>query len=371
MRILLTTTVNRPFAARLAGAFAGLGCTVDAVFPARHVIAASRYLRRGFPYRPLSARASLARAVGNARPDLVLPCDDRALHLLLALDGIDELLARSLGALENYPAMMARAQAIAVAREEGLMAPPTIAVEMEKNLWRALDAVGLPAVLKSDGSRRGVVVKSPDEALKAFRRLANPPSRLRSLASAVMRGDAHFLLEALAPHSAAVNVQRFVSGTPAITAFACRDGEVLAAIHMDVVAWRGSTGRATVVRRADCPHMDEGARRLARRFRLSGLQSLDFVRDAQGVPHLTGINPRATQIYHLALGAGHDLPAALLGQPARPLATEKSLVALFPQPRRMARDMFDDVPWDDPGLLRATMKDGPVPARPVLKASPG
>ena len=77
--------------------------------------------------------------------------------------------------------------------------------------------------------------------------------------------------------------------------------------------------------------MDEAARRIARRFALSGLHGLDFVRDAGGIPHLIEINPRATQICHLALGAGHDLPSALLGQKPRPIATKKPLIALFPQ----------------------------------------
>lgn len=371
MRILLATTVNWPSAARLAGAFAGLGCAVDAVFPAPHPIRASRYLRRGFPYRPLSARASFAHAVRVARPDLVVPCDDRALLHLMSLDGVHELMARSLGALDNYPVMMARAPAIAIARDEGVLAPATIAVETEKNLWRALDAVGLPAVLKSDGSWGGdgvTVVQSPEEALLAFRRLANPPSPLRSLARAVLRRDAHFLLQALAPHATAVNVQRFVPGRPATTAFACRGGEVLAALHMDVVAWRGATGPATVMQRTDCPQMADAAGRIARRFRLNGLHGLDFVRDGEGMPHLIEINPRATQICHLALGPGHDLPAALLGLAARPVVTDKHLIALFPQPSRSAQDVFDDVPWDDPALLRAVREP---PLRPVLNASAG
>ena len=63
------------------------------------------------------------------------------------------------------------------------------------------------------------------------------------------------------------------------------------------------------------------ARRIAARFGLSGLQGLDFVRDEEGLPHLIEINPRATQICHLALGS--DLPAALLGVPPRSAATTK------------------------------------------------
>ena len=79
-------------------------------------------------------------------------------------------------------------------------------------------------------------------------------------------------------------MQRFIRGKPATSAFACRDGEMLAAIHMDVVESRGTTGPASLIRRTDCARMDEAARRIARRLGLSGLHGLDFVRDEGGVP---------------------------------------------------------------------------------------
>jgi hypothetical protein len=237
--------------------------------------------------------------------------------------------------------------------------------------------------MKADGSWGGdgvAVVHTHEEASRAFRKFAHPPSRLRSLARAVLRKDAHFLQEAFVPKAAPIQVQRFIWGKPATSAFACRDGEVLAAIHVDVVESRGATGPASLIKRTDCSRMGEAARRIARRFGLSGLHGLDYVRDEGGVPHLIEINPRATQICHLALGAGYDLPSALLGHPPRPVATHKPLIALFPQAWSSgclspdASAAYLDVPWDDPAVVSAAIGSGftllkEQPQRKVLSAA--
>ena len=360
-KILLTTTVDWPSAARLAGAFTQLGASVEALFPAGHVLGVSRYPERAYLYRPLHAQASLQQAVETAQPDFVVPCDDRALAQLLVLTArypdFYTLMMRSLGNLDSYPLMLARSTSIALARDEGIIAPLTLAVPDEDRLVEVLQDVGLPCVLKADGSWGGdgvKLVRTQDEARQAFRKLQGPPSRLRSLARAVLRKDKHFLAEAWTPRTSVVNAQAFVPGKPATSVFACRDGEVLATLHMDVADWRGVTGPASLMRPVHCPQMEDAVGRIARRFNLSGLIGLDFVRDEQGVPHLIEINPRATQICHLALGS--DLPAALLGAPPRPPVTDRPLVALFPQLLAEARrspEVFEDLPLDDPAILRA------------------
>ncbi|MBU6299784.1 MAG: ATP-grasp domain-containing protein [Alphaproteobacteria bacterium] len=374
-RILLATTVKWPSAAYLAGAFASLGCRVEALFPRGHVLAASRHVSRAHGYHPLRSSASFAAAVAAAKPDIVVPCDDRAVTLLLSLrpstPDFSALLERSLGRIESYPVMMARSGAIAAARAEGVAAPLTVPVSDEHGLLAALESVGLPAVLKTDGSWGGgsvAVVHSREQARKAFRKLSRMPSRLHSVARAVRRRDAHFLQAAYRPHAAAVHLQQFVKGRPATSAFACRDGEVLAAVHVDVAAWQGATGPAALLKRTNCPRMNDAARRIARRFGLNGLQGLDFVRDEAGTPQLIEINPRATQICHLAFGAGCDLPAALLGLPPRATVTDKQLIALFPQewlrnPSELPpAGAYRDVPWDDPGVVAAVGVDPLKPA---------
>jgi len=372
-KILLATTVDWPSAARLAGAFAELGACVEAIAPRRHALHASRYPKHIYRYAPLDPQASFARAIHSAEPDRVIPCDDRALALLLSLRPVEALLRHSLGPLESYAVLMARSPSMAAAREEGIAAPLTLGVPDIAALPEALERVGLPCVLKTDASWGGGGVKfvrTQGEAEKAFAALQGPPGRLRSLARVFVRKDLHFLAEALAPRAAVVNVQAYVPGKPATSVFAARDGRVLASLHMNVVDWEGATGPARRMRRVECPVMEEAARKIAVRFRLSGLHGLDFVRDGEGVPHLIEINPRATQICHLALGP--DLPAALLGVEPRPAITTRAEIALFPQllaGERGGQEVYEDVPWDDPAVLRAAA-GGAVPDAEAIDIIP-
>lgn len=356
-KILLATTVTWPSAARLASAFSILGAEVEAVSPRHHILRLSRYLKHSYTYRPLSPLKSFEAALHAAEPDLVIPCDDRALHLLLQLTGFRPLLERSLGALENYPVLMGRAPSMIAAREEGIAAPLTVAVGDAAALPAALAEVGLPCVMKADASWGGEGVKfvcSAEDARRAFRALQGPPARWRSLARIALREDLHHLHQVMRPQTAAVCVQALIPGKPATSVFATRNGEVLAALHMDVAGWSGDTGPANLMQRVDDPAMETAARKVAARFRLNGLQGLDYVRDKQGVAHLIEINPRATQICHLALGP--DLPAALLGVPPRPPVTTARQIALFPQlltAGERSSFVYQDVPWDDPAVLSA------------------
>lgn len=386
-RILLTTTVNWPSSARLAGAFAGVGAQVEALIPAGHVMSGSRFLTRVHSYSAWAPMTSLAGAVARAEPDLVVPCDDRAVAQLVRLGGARDLVRRSLGRPDVYAGLFARGAFIDAARASGIAAPETIALPHESALDAALARSGFPAVLKADGSWGGdgvAIVRNAEAAHAAFRRLAAAPSRLRSLVRAARRRDVHFLREMVRPREMAISVQRFIAGTPATSAFACWEGRVLAAVHMDVLETLGPTGPASVMRRVACRKMDEAAVRIAERFGLSGLHGLDFVRDAAGEPHLIEINPRATQAAGLALGPGHDLAAALAGciapAPARPEVTKNTVIALFPQEWRRnpaspwLESAYLDAPWDDPAVLRACLEPGepgpdrrhrPRPARPL------
>lgn len=83
--------------------------------------------------------------------------------------------------------------------------------------------------------------------------------------------------------------------------------------------------------------MKAAARAIVRHLGLSGMCGFDFMLDdASGDAHLIEINPRATQVNHLRLGAGHDLPTALrlalegLSQPV-PAPVAEVDIALFPQ----------------------------------------
>ncbi len=126
--------------------------------------------------------------------------------------------------------------------------------------------------------------------------------------------------------------------------------------------------------RIDSPQMEDAARRVAKAFGLSGFHGLDFMRDGSGRLFLIEINPRATQVCHLALGDGHDLPAALVAAlenrvaSPRPVATDAQTIALFPQSLPHGQHLvgaYHDIPAEDQRLLHALsalkdIRDAPV-----------
>jgi len=367
-RILLAATVGWPSAARYAAGFAAAGCTVDALSPADAIVRKSRYVCGHHTYNPLFPGRSLRAAIAKSDPDLIVPCDDRAVSHLLALqeDASSALIERSLGAPANYPLLLSRHGSLAALRAEGVRVPDSFAIDSAAALDAALDQTGFPAVLKSDGSWGGdgvVIVRTREEAHAARRKLADAPPRWRSLARALRRRDGHFLHDALKPPRRAVSLQKFIAGRPAAAAFAARDGAVVGAIAYDVLSAEGDIGPPNVIRRVDCAEIHAAARTVARRFGLSGLHGLDFIRDASGAVHLIEINPRATQGGTLAFGPGCDLPAALavafsLGHRGIRSAIAGDLVAFFPRAWQRGSQSYlpaahHDIPWDDPAVLAA------------------
>jgi biotin carboxylase len=254
-------------------------------------------------------------------------------------------------------------------REAGVRVPDTLAIGGEGELEQALGETGFPAVLKSDGSWGGegvAIVRDRAAAITAYRRLSEPPSRLRCLARAARRRDTHFVIEAWAPLSRTMSLQRFIPGTPAASAFAAWRGTVTGSICYDVLVADGDIGPPSVIRRVDDREMEFASAAAAERFGLSGLHGLDFIRDADGQVHLLEINPRATLGGTLAFGRGRDLPACLAAAAfgsasgMRP-AIVNDTVVMFPREWQRSpssewiRSGHHDVPWDDPDVFRAAL----------------
>ncbi|HEX3429675.1 MAG TPA: hypothetical protein VHT03_02220 [Rhizomicrobium sp.] len=374
-RVLLLSSVGWPSVARLAAGFAHVSCTVDALAPAGAAIIASRYLSGWHRYNPLAPRASLKNAIAVSRPDLLVCCDDRALASLLSFyemeDGtgsIGELVRRSLGNPGAIPRLICRNGFIAEASDEGIRVPETLAISERRELDEAIAALGFPLVLKSDGSWGGegvVIAGNAREAEAGYQRLSRAPSLLRGIARATKRRDVHFAREAMTRKTRRVSAQKFVAGTQAATAFAAWRGDVVGAICYDVLVADGAIGPPNVIRRVDCPQLESATLKIARRFGLSGIHGLDFIRAADGAAHLIEINPRATQGSTLAFGPGRDLPAALASclvpnAGMRP-AVPNDIVAIFPREwrrdplSRFLASGYHDVPWDDPGVLLASL----------------
>jgi hypothetical protein len=377
--IVLMVTTSRWFpTARLAVAFANAGCVVEAVCPAGHPIGKTNAVGRTFPYRGLAPLSSIAAAIAATEPDLLVSGDDLAtwhLHSLYrknqraGTDGaaVCALIERSLGAAEYFEIADDRAAFMAAAQEAGVRVPKTVLLAEPEQLSAA--QTGFPAVLKANGTSGGVgvrVVHNAAEAQRVLRALQAPPLLARAVKRALFDHDANLLAPSLLRRKFGVTAQSFIGGREATSAVACWKGKVLASLHFEVLQKAESAGHATVVRRIEHPEMDAGAETMVRRLQLSGIHGFDFMLDAQTrEAYMIEINPRATQVGHLAFGEGHDLPAALVSAltgsavPAAPRVTENDVIALFPQ--EWQRDPasgylhtgYHDVPWDQPELKRA------------------
>jgi len=376
--VLLVTTVGWPSVPRYAAGFAAAGCTVHAFAPAGAPVTASRYIDRHFDYKAFTPISALRQAVEKSGVDLLVACDDRAVSILLRFAESDggryrALVERSLGRISNYREMLSRHDSLAAMQAAGVRIPVTHAVSNEDELEARLCQIGYPAVVKSDGSWGGegvIVAHDHGEAVAAYRRLANPPSRLRNLVRALRRRDAHFALDAMTPPRPAISVQQFIAGTPAASAFAAWQGEMKGLICYDVLVADATIGPPNVIRRIDDAEMERASRIVAKHFDLSGLHGLDFIRDADGRVHLLEINPRGTQGGTLAFGPGRDLPAALATAAFGDVSGMRNAIAsdtvvLFPREWRRSPDSewlkkgHHDIPWDDPGVFRAVLATAP------------
>jgi hypothetical protein len=364
-------------------ALANAGFTVDAVSPSDHPLRATSALRRIHSYRGLSPLASIEAAMGSAKPDLLIPCDDLAARQLHEVherarrqqsqrSAICGLIERSLGAPESFLVVYARTAFMQAAQVEGVRVPRTALVRNadELNAWTGGGTV--PVVLKSDGSSGGDgvrIVQTAEEAVRAFRRLQAPPQLIRGVKRALIDRDKTLIWPSIFRSRWVVNAQEFVPGREATSLVACWNGAVLASLHFEVIHKLSSSGPATVLRLVENAEMAGATVKMARRLGLSGFHGFDFMLEEDTAnAYLIEINPRTTQVGHLTLGPGRDLPAALYaavsGQTVRPAAqlTEKDTIALFPgewtrnPESAFLRSAYHDVPWEEPNLVRVGLE---------------
>jgi hypothetical protein len=377
--VLVATTSRWYPTARLAMALANAGCAVAVVCPSGHPVEKTSAAGRIHPYRGLAPLHSFAAAINAAQPDLIIPGDDlatRHLHLLHAREqkkgksgsSICAAIECSLGTGDNFPVAYDRAAFIALALEQGIRVPETQVIATLDGLKDWIARNGFPAVLKANGTSGGEgvrIVRTVAEAERAFHALQAPPLLLRAVKRTLADHDTTLLGPALFRRRFTVNAQSFIAGRDATSAVACWRGKVLAALHFEVVNKRSAAGPATVVRLIEHPELSATAEKMVRRLNLSGLHGFDFMLEEQtGHAYLIEMNPRATQVGHLALGAGRDIPAALYavlsGKPVQPAPklTQSDTIALFPQEwirdpqSAYLRTAYHDVPWDETELVQ-------------------
>jgi hypothetical protein len=379
--VLLATTSRWYPSARLTMALASAGCKVEAVCPAGHPLRKTKSVQRAQIYHGLAPLVSLARAISITQPDFIVSGDDLAtqhLHRLYAQEQsrgkgktdspISALIERSLGAPESFPIVAARAAFMQEAHEEGIRVPSTEVVRNMDDLRNWIARTGLPIVLKANGTSGGDgvrIARTLAEAERFFKELQAPPLLARAVKRALIDHDKTLLWPSMLRRRPVVNAQSFVAGHEATSTIVCWKGTVLASLHFEVVNKASSAGHATVVRLIENAEMSAAVEGMVRRLKLSGFYGFDFMLEADtGKAYLIEVNPRSTQVGHLSLGAGHDLPAALYAalsgktvEPS-PKVTEKDTVALFPQEwirdpeSPFLRSAYHDVPWEEPELIR-------------------
>jgi hypothetical protein len=376
--VLVATTSRWYPTARLAVALTSAGCAVEVVCPPDHPVIKTGAGSKTHLYHGLAPLSSFAAAISDAQPDLIIPGDDLAtqhLHLLYAreqkagkLDSpICAVIERSLGPERTFPVAYKRAVFMELAREEGIRVPKTEVIANLDGLKDWIATNGFPAVLKANGTSGGDgvrIARTVEEAERAFRSLQAPPRILRAVKRAVVNRDVTLMGRALRRRHFVMNAQTFVAGREATSAVACWQGKVLAALHFEVINKRSAAGPATVVRLIESADISAAAEKMVHRLNLSGLHGFDFMLEEQtGNAYLIEMNPRATQVGHLALGPGRDIPAALYAvlsgkavQPA-PKVTENDTIALFPQEwirdpqSAFLRSAYHDIPWEEPELI--------------------
>jgi len=379
-RVLLAATDRWYPTARLGMALADAGCIVDAVCPSGHPLRLTHATRQMYRYNGLLPLYSFTRAIRKTNPDLVIPADDlaaRQLHDLYRQEslrgmaglGICDLIQRSLGPANSFDVVAARNAFTRLAEDQDIRVPHSEVIASISALHDWIARMGFPLVLKANGTSGGdgvQIVDTVEKAELALRKLHAPPLLVRAAKHAVIDRDLTLLRPSLSRRRPIVSAQSFIAGQEATSTLFCWQGKVLASLHFEVIQKIGATGHATIVRRIEHPEMSGAAGKIASRLNLSGFYGLDFMIESKTRnAYLIEINPRTTQVGHLALGEGQDLPAALYAAltasipQAKPRVTENDTIALFPQAWK--RDpaspflitAYHDVPWQAPAMVSA------------------
>jgi hypothetical protein len=369
--ILLAATLWWPLSARLAARLIHYGARVSAICPRGHVLHHLPGLQRLYDYSPWGARASLAAAIDAARPDFVIPCDDRAVWQLHELHAsrpdLRALIEGSLGRASEYRTVGTRLRLLETAQELGIRIPKTQQVRSVADLRDWFAQGPRPSVIKSDGTWGGsgvTMVEREDQAHAAYARARRHRSLGEVVKRLVVNGDPLATWTLRKQSEADVSVQEQIVGRPANAMVAAWRGEALATVVVEVLSSQGRTGAGIVVRVVENREIARAARLLAERLGMSGFFGLDFVISGEtSAAYLIEMNPRCTQLGHLPLLSRGDLAgilyAKMSGRSPLPAPTpiDNDVIAFFPQsmladpPSRFAARAHVDVPWQNPSLV--------------------
>ena len=338
-----------------------------------------------FPYSGFRPLDSLLAAIDATEPQMIIPCDDRAVQHLHELhakacslgtsgNNLAALIEKSLGLPSSYPIVCARYELLTSARQEGLRVPDTEPINSAGDLESWQIRRSFPWVLKADGTFGGHgvrIVHTPEQAEKSFLELTRFYRGGRAIKRLCVNRDAFWLRPWCNGTRPGIIVQSYIQGRPANCAVVCWKGKVLAGISVEVIDAAGATGPSSVVKIVDNPDMMFCAERLSERLGLSGFFGLDFmIETGSALTYLIEMNPRPTRASHIRLGKGRDLvgtlSAKLSGLPLRetPPVTEKEMIAYFSNSWGSKSEFLDssfhDLPEGEPDLVQAVLRPWPT-----------
>ncbi|HVS75794.1 MAG TPA: ATP-grasp domain-containing protein [Steroidobacteraceae bacterium] len=373
---LIIATTPWPLSSRLAVRMIAHGCEVAALCPRGHVLGQVSGMRALYLYRSRDSVAALERALAASAPDIVIPCDDRAVWQLHDLHArrpdLRRLIETSLGSPAAFPILRSRSRLIELARDCGIRVPETQVLESAGDIAAWFRDHRGSAVVKVDGTWGGSgvqVVQSQEQAGLAFQRFNEPERPGSSWKRWLINRDPLAFWTGPARH---VSIQRFVPGRPANCMIAAWEGRLLGLVGVEVLCTQGKTGASTIVRLIRSAEMVRDAQRLAESLGLSGFYGLDYiVEEETGMPFLIEVNARCTQLGHLVLPGQGDLAGLLCaqlgaraqsaGQPEA--AIDRDVIAFFPQALAWNPDSpymqqcHHDIPWTQPALVRELLRD--------------
>jgi hypothetical protein len=329
-----------------------------------------------YEYRGPNSMAALERAIRQAKPDVILPSDDRALWQLQELHALRpdlrELIENSIGHPDSFPVVSSRTGLMNLARGAGLSVPETRPVHSANDLHAWFRELPGTAVIKLDGTwgGRGVAfVESVSQALACWGRFNAPPPRALPLKRWIVNRDPLAFWSGARASGRPISMQRFIRGPLANAMVACWRGTVLGIVSVEVLCHQGLTGASTIVRLIRNEEIARAAAVLVGSLRLSGFCGLDFVlEEGTGTAYLIELNARCTQLGHLVLPQHGDLAGLLsarLGAPGVPQVEspiDREVIAFFPQSLAWNPDSpymqqcHHDVPWSEPALVRELLQ---------------
>jgi predicted ATP-grasp superfamily ATP-dependent carboligase len=226
---------------------------------------------------------------------VIIPSGDGTIDLLRKHRALVERRARiALAKEESLSIAVNKERTLAIATRLGIGVPRGVVVRSVSEVPAALEAIGLPAV-----------VKPCESWLSDERQGVRVTSQLVTTAEEARRAIAE-----LTRFGGVTLFQQLLSGRREAVSFLYAGGEIRARFAQWAKRTAPPLGGESVLRQSIAVPADIGAQaeRLVREIDLEGYSEVEFRRDSAGVPYLMEINPRLSASVGIAVTSGVDFP---------------------------------------------------------------